>query len=135
MTFTYSQAWSTWTANAFQRNGERLLKCHLKGKTCRKLNWKMDRLLLILKWPHGFICPFTSALAIYHNIQMFIGIYSISQVSVYSTIGPLVMHTCTTNHKDIRFSAFTKGQINKLENWIYYFILPSITKMTYLFHV
>ena len=76
----------------------------------------MDRILFILKWSQGFIYPFT--LAIYHNIQMFIDIYSISQVGVYSTIGPLVIFTCTTNQKDTRFSAFIKGQNNKLGNYI-----------------
>ena len=41
-------------------------------------------------WSLGFICPFTGA--IFHNIQAcFFGIYSRSQVSVYRTIGPLVL--------------------------------------------
>ena len=60
----------------------KLLKCHLKGKTC------MDSILIILKkkkWPKGFICPFTGT--IFYNIR----IYSRSQVSVYRTIGPLVL--------------------------------------------
>ena len=58
----------------------KLLKCHLKGKTC------MDSILIILKkkWPKGFICPYTGT--IFYNIR----IYSRSQVSVYRTIGPLV---------------------------------------------
>ena len=37
------------------------------------------------KWPKGFICPYTGT--IFYNIR----IYSRSQVSVYKTIGPLVM--------------------------------------------
>ena len=37
------------------------------------------------KWPKGFICPYTWT--IFYNIC----IYSRSQVSVYRTIGPLVM--------------------------------------------
>ena len=49
----------------------------------------MDTILIILKkkkkWPKGFICPYTG------TIFYIIGIYSRSQVSVYRTIGPLVM--------------------------------------------
>ena len=61
----------------------KLLKCHLKGKSCT------DSILIILKkkkkkWPKGFICPYTGT--IFYNIR----IYSRSQVSVYRTIGPLV---------------------------------------------
>ena len=37
------------------------------------------------KWPKGFICPYTWT--IFYNIC----IYSRSQVSVYRTIGPLVL--------------------------------------------
>ena len=37
------------------------------------------------KWPMGFICPYTGT--IFYNIR----IYSRSQVSVYRTIGPLVL--------------------------------------------
>ena len=37
------------------------------------------------KWPKGFICPYTGT--IFYNIH----IYSRSQVSVYRTIGPLVL--------------------------------------------
>ena len=35
MTLTYFKARSTWVAYTFE--WEKLLKCHLKGKTCRKL--------------------------------------------------------------------------------------------------
>ena len=41
------------------------------------------------KWPQGFICPFTGE--IFHNIQTCMFIYNRSQVSVYRTIGPLVL--------------------------------------------
>ena len=34
MTLTYFMARSTWVAHAFE--WEKLLKCHLKGKSCRK---------------------------------------------------------------------------------------------------
>ena len=40
------------------------------------------------KWPKGFICPYTGT--IFYNIC----IYSRSQVSVYRTIGPLVVCVC-----------------------------------------
>ena len=62
----------------------KLLTCHLKE------NWQMDIIIDYSgnKWPKGFIGPCTGAK--YHNIQMFIGICSRSQVSVYRTIGPLV---------------------------------------------
>ena len=47
----------------------------------------MDSILIILrkKWPKGFICPYTG------TIFYIIRIYSRSQVSVYRTIGPLVL--------------------------------------------
>ena len=48
----------------------------------------MDSILIILKkkkMPKGFICPYTWT--IFYNIR----IYSRSQVSVYRTIGPLVV--------------------------------------------
>ena len=50
----------------------------------------MVRILIILKnkWPQGFICPCTGT--IFYKSNMFIGMYSRSQVSVYRTIGPLV---------------------------------------------
>ena len=70
----------------------KLLKCHLKGKTC------MDSILIILKkkkWPKGFICPYTGT--IFYNIR----IYSSSQVSVYRTIGPLVLIS-DQNQNDLR---------------------------------
>ena len=48
----------------------------------------MDSILIILKkkkWPKGFICPYTG------TIFYIIRIYSRSQVSIYRTIGPLVL--------------------------------------------
>ena len=48
----------------------------------------MDSILIILKkkkWPKGFICPYTG------TIFYIILIYSRCQVSVYRTIGPLVV--------------------------------------------
>ena len=91
MTSTQFMARSTWVDHAFKWG--KLLKCHLKGKASRKLangqnidySGKKRR-----KWPKGFICPCTGVK--YHNIKnMFIGICSKSQVSVYRTIGPLVL--------------------------------------------
>ena len=69
---------STWVVYAFEW-GE-LLKCHLKGKTCRIL---ADRILIILKKENG---QRASSAPIYHNIQTYLLVY----VSVYRTIGPLV---------------------------------------------
>ena len=40
MTFTCFRARSTWVAYAFE--WEKLLKCHLKGKACRKLANEQD---------------------------------------------------------------------------------------------
>ena len=48
----------------------------------------MDSILIILKkkkWPKGFILPYTGT--IFYNIR----IYRRFQVSVYRTIGPLVL--------------------------------------------
>ena len=89
MTLTQFMARSTWVAHAFER--EKLLKCHLKGKASRKLaNGQNIDYSEKRKWPKGFICPCTGVK--YHNIQTcFIGICSRSQVSVYRTIGPLVL--------------------------------------------
>ena len=82
MTVTQSMARSTWVVDAFE--WEKMLKCHLKGKAAG--NWQMDRLLIILekKMAQGLHLPLQVK---YHNIQT----YSRSQVSVYRTIGPLVL--------------------------------------------
>ena len=88
MTLTKFMARSTWVAYAFELG--KLLKCHLKGKTSRKLaNGQNIEDFEKRKWPKGFICSCTGVK--YHNIQTFIGICSRSQVSVYRTIGPLVL--------------------------------------------
>ena len=54
----------------------------------------MDRILIIMKKNNGhqgIICPFTGAF--FHNMQtcLLVYTYNRSQVSVYRTIGPLVM--------------------------------------------
>ena len=56
----------------------------------------MDSILIILKkkWPKGFICPYTGT--IFYNIR----IYSRSLVSVYRTIGPLVLFFSASPHDD-----------------------------------
>ena len=53
----------------------------------------MDSILIILKkkWPKGVICPYTRT--IFYNIR----IYSRSQVSIYRTIGPLVVEFLVTS--------------------------------------
>ena len=88
MTLTKFIARSTWVDHAFKWG--KLLKCHLKGKAG---NWQMDRILIILKrkeenGPRASSAPALGLNTIYSN--MFIGICSRSQVSVYRTIGPLV---------------------------------------------
>ena len=47
------------------------------------------------KRPKGFICPYTGT--IFYNIR----IYSRSQVSVYRTIGPLVLSIVMANVQNI----------------------------------
>ena len=54
----------------------------------------MDRILIIMKKNNGhqgIICPFTGAF--FHNMQtcLLVYTYNRSQVSVYRTIGPLVI--------------------------------------------
>ena len=56
----------------------------------------MDRILIIMKKNNGhqgIICPFTGAF--FHNMQTCLLVYKYnrSQVSVYRTIGPLVILT------------------------------------------
>ena len=66
MTLTKFMARSTWVAHAFE--WEKLLKCHLKGKTSKKLaNGQNIDYSEKRKRPKGFICPCTGVK--YHNIQ------------------------------------------------------------------
>ena len=56
----------------------------------------MDRILIIMKKNNGhqgIICPFTGAF--FHNMQtcLLVYTYNRSQVSIYRTIGPLVVYT------------------------------------------
>ena len=71
MTLTYFKARSTWVAYAFEWG--KLLKCHLKRKTCRKLanGQNIDYSQKI--WPKSFLCPCTGAK--YHNIQLCLLVY------------------------------------------------------------
>ena len=90
MTLTKFMARSTRVAYAFELG--KLLKCHLKGKASRKLaNGQNIEDSEKRKWPKGFICPCTGIK--YHNIHtcLLTSICSRSQVSVYRTIGPLVL--------------------------------------------
>ena len=60
------------------------------------------------KWPKGFICPYTGT--IFYNIC----IYSRSQVSVYRTIGPLVLsafHLICPNKTDQMFENWSTDAI------------------------
>ena len=68
-----------------------LLKCYLKGKTVG--NWQMDRILIIPKKENGPKASSAPALGlntIIFKYVFFFGIWSISQVRVYRTIGTLV---------------------------------------------
>ena len=88
MTLTKFMARSTWVAHAFE--WEKLLKCHLKGKASMK--WQMDRILIILKKENGPRA--SSAPALELNTILFKHVYWYmlqTQVSVYRTIGPLVL--------------------------------------------
>ena len=97
MILTKFMARSTWVAYAFELG--KLLKCHLKGKASRKLaNGQNIEDSEKRKWPKGFICPCTGVK--YHNIQTCLLVYkcSRSQVSVYRTIGPLVIPKFFSQH-------------------------------------
>ena len=89
MTLTKFMARSTWVAHAFE--WEKLLKCHLKGKASKKLaNGQNIDYSEKRKRPKGFICP--PALGL--NTIIFKHVYwymQQTQVSVYRTIGPLVL--------------------------------------------
>ena len=88
MTLTKFMARSTWVAHAFE--WEKLLKCHLKGKASKKLaNGQNIDYSEKRKRPKGFICPCTGVK--YHNIQTCLWYMQQTQVSVYRTIGPLVL--------------------------------------------
>ena len=80
---------STWVAHVFE--WEKLLKCHLKGKASKKLaNGQNIDYSEKRKWPKGFICPCTGVI----NTIIFKHVYwymQQTQVSVYRTIGPLVL--------------------------------------------
>ena len=84
MTLTYFRAMSTWVTYAFE--WVNLLKCQLKGKTCRKLTNGQDiDYFEEKKWPQGFICPFTGVFV--HNIQTCLLVWYIQEISG----GPLVL--------------------------------------------
>ena len=88
MTLTFFMARSTWVSYALE--WVRLLKCYLKGKTGSKLANRQDIDYSEKKKGHrASSSPLLGA--IFNNIQTFIGIYSRPQVSVYRTIGPLVV--------------------------------------------
>ena len=73
MTLTKFMARSTWVAHAFE--WEKLLKCHLKGKTSKKLaNGQNIDYSEKRKWPKGFICPCTGVK--YHKIQTCLLVYA-----------------------------------------------------------
>ena len=73
MTLTKFMARTTWVAHAFE--WEKLLKCHLKGKACKKLsNGQNIDYSEKRKRPKGFICPCTGVK--YHNNQTCLLVYA-----------------------------------------------------------
>ena len=105
MTLTKFMARSTWVAYAFELG--KLLKCHLKGKASRKLaNGQNIEDSEKRKRPKGFICPCTGIK--YHNIHtcLLTSICSRSQVSVYRTIGPLVIFTAKKGSSEPCYHVF-----------------------------
>ena len=73
MTLTKFMARSTWVTHAFE--WEKLLKCHLKGKTSKKLaNGQNIDYSEKRKRSKGFICPCTGVK--YHNIQTCLLVYA-----------------------------------------------------------
>ena len=89
MTLTKFMARSTWVAHAFE--WEKLLKCHLKGKASKKLaNVQNIDYSEKRKRPKGFICPCTGLdTIIFKHVYWYM---QQTQVSVYRTIGPLVVN-------------------------------------------
>ena len=71
----------------------KLLKCHLKEKTCRKLANGQDIDYLGKKKKNGPRASSAPILGLFSVIfkHVYWYIYSRSQVSVYRTIGPLVI--------------------------------------------
>ena len=87
MTLTKFMARSTWVACASELG--KLLKCHLKEKANRKLaNGQNIEDSEKRKWPKGLSAP-----ALELNTIIFKHVYWYMQVSVYRTIGPLVLKT------------------------------------------
>ena len=89
MTLTKFMARSAWVAYAFEWG--KLLKMSFEEKSQQDIGkWTNIDYSEKRKWPKGIICPCTGV------IYMFIGICSRSQVSVYRTIGPLVLQCAET---------------------------------------
>ena len=63
MTLTYFMARSTWVAHAFE--WEKLLKCHLKGKACRKWANGLKVSNSEKNWTLGVVCPHPGAIYMY----------------------------------------------------------------------
>ena len=87
MTLIKFMARSTWVAHAFE--WEKLLKCHLKGKTSKKLANGQN--IDYLKKENGPRASSAPALGLNTIIFKHVYLYmQQTQVSVYRTIGPLV---------------------------------------------
>ena len=91
MTLTKFMARSTWVAHAFE--WEKLLKCHLKGKTSKKLANGQNIDYSEKKKENGPRASSAPALGL--NTIIFKHVYwymQQTQMSVYRTIGPLVLY-------------------------------------------
>ena len=91
MTLTKFMARSTWVAHAFEWEK---LKISFEGKSQQEpRNWQMDRILIILKKENGPRASSAPALGL--NTIIFKHVYwymQQTQVSIYRTIGPLVIN-------------------------------------------
>ena len=70
MTLTYFTARSTYVAHAFEWG--KLLKCHLKGKTCKEWTNELKIFDSEKHWTPGLVCPHPEAIYIYMgNIHVY----------------------------------------------------------------
>ena len=92
MTLTQFIARSTWIAYAFE--WKKLLKCHLKGKTSRKLAIGQNIDYSVKKMAQGLHLPLHSVKN--HNIQTCLLVYAADHRGAFT--GPLVIWFHSGNH-------------------------------------
>ena len=73
MTLTYFTARSFWVAHAFEWG--KIVKCHLKGKTCSKLANGLNFYDLKKKLTPGFALPWGNIHVYYHSSQISLFVY------------------------------------------------------------